>query len=63
MAKSDGPDESWEPVWPTGTQVHCADFKLEKPATASSVSTNNERGDYDAVPIAKTQLSSVFTTS
>lgn len=62
MAKSDGPDESWEPVWPTGTQVHCADFKLEKPATASSVSTNNERGDYDAVPIEQPKRRSQDST-
>lgn len=46
-----GPDDTWEPLWPSNFQVHCSDFKCEKPAASTSAATIDERGDDFGAPV------------
>lgn len=48
--ESSRPDDTWEPVWPSTTQVHCADFKLEKSSATSSFPADTERESFEHQP-------------
>lgn len=51
VAQSQGPDESWEPVRPYSTKVHCTDWKLDKSAGFPSLHASAEQTDYDPAPV------------